>query len=104
MAEIGFVQKVAVQQSKAAELNELVKDIVNTITNIDESVDRLVMNGLHGDAMTAMVNTYDNNRTVIDDFVKRFNAVARAAHASATANQQLEESLKEAAMGTSAGN
>lgn len=95
----GIVQATESVNTKATQLNELVERIAAEVLEIDEQIRTLATSGLKGSAMTTAVNTYNTNREVIDDFVKRFAATACALSESAIAHSNINEEAQAAAAG-----
>lgn len=103
MSEIGtatFSQNTNSQKTNAEDFNKLVKDIRDTIEDIDTAIKALVNGGLTGTSVQTMVTTYKKNRTEIAKFINTYSNVARVAHASAIATEKLEAALDTAAQGT----
>lgn len=84
---------------KANDLYDLVVRIKDEIHAVDEEIIAMAQNGLKGTAVEAYVKTYEDNRKVIDDFVKRFAAVACVLSESAIAHSNINEEAEIAAGG-----
>lgn len=94
-----IIQNAASVNAKASELNELVGRIAQEVFEIDEQIRVLAQNGLKGSAMTKAVHTYNTNREVIDQFVKRFAATACVLSENAIAHSNVNEEAEAAAAG-----
>lgn len=103
MADIGgtkLTQNTSSQSQKAEALGEIVDSIVKKINEIDTEIENLVRNGMEGNSVQTMANTYIRNREVISDYVKRFAATAYVLDESAKAMQKIEQQADTAASGS----
>lgn len=94
-----IIQDAAGVNTKAGDLNELVGRIAQEVFEIDEQIRALALNGIKGSAMTKAVHTYNTNREVIDQFVKRFAATACVLSESAIAHSNVNDEAETAAAG-----
>lgn len=94
-----FIQNAGTTHKKAMELLDLVERIAQEIFDIDEQIQTIALKGLKGSAMSHAVDTYVENRNVIDNFVKRFAAAACALGDSSVAASNVNESAEGSASG-----
>lgn len=87
------------QITRADELMDLVKDIIKKIEEIDTSIESLVKGGIEGKTVDAMTATYDNNRQVINEYVKKFSAAASLLRENAEVTKKKTQEAIEAAGG-----
>lgn len=105
MAEIGGVkltQNTGSQSEKAEALEQIVESIVKKIEEIDTEIESLVKNGMEGNSVQTMANTYIKNREAISGYVKRFAATACVLDESAQAMKKIENQADMAASGGAA--
>lgn len=94
-----LTQNTGIQSQKAQDLYDIVGSVVKKIEEIDAEIMTLVKGGMEGSSVAAMANTYLKNREVINDYVKRFAAIACLLDENAVTMKNIDSTSEVAAGG-----
>lgn len=86
-------------KNKMEEIQNTIQDFSKTINEINELVDDLIQNGeasaVNGSFGVDLYNTWDQNKSTIDDFEKNFNSWVAVVSVIEATNKNLVENVRD---------